>query len=239
MDIYLYDREYNLWRDSYLRLEEDIANKATQENPYSRQIDEENLRYQQEKENLEETVKRRDKLTKEYDILSYLKWVMSREGVVSFIIENAFSRLQMLANKYLTSMTNSQEAFQIVISPQRELKSGDFREEIDIQVFSKGNRIPYWGLSDGQRQRVNISLLFAVYFYCKGIGINKFDFILLDEVCDISLDGRGQEDVLRLLDNLRVEIKQIVVISHRDTIASNFDYEVKVRQPANGGSVIA
>ena len=163
------------------------------------------------------------------DIFGYLKWLLSREGVISFIIEKAFSRLESLANHYLSII--SSEKFQVEIKPQRELKSKALKEEIDIVVKSKDRRVQYWSLSDGQRMRVNIALLIAVYRLCKDHGVNNFAFLLLDEILDLSLAEKGQEDVIRLMRYLlEKEVHNIFIISHRDEMEKDFDYLVQVQR---------
>jgi len=190
-----------------------------------------------EKEILEMDVQIKALSTK-YDALAFLKWVFSKEGVSSYIMERAYGRLESLANRYLSLI--SSEGFQIEIKPQRELKSKALKEEIDIVITTQGKRIPYWGLSGGQRQRVNIALLISTYRLCRDLGINNFDFLLLDEVLDLSLADKGQSDTIKLLRRLlSEEIGQVFVISHKPDVSSEFDFVVEVVRDKDGVSKIA
>lgn len=194
-------------------------------------------KYERVKEEKETLIKRLENVKMDIDIFGYLKWLLSREGVVSFIIEKAFGRLESLANQYLSII--SSERFQIEIRPQRELKSKALKEEIDIVIKSKDRRIPYWSLSDGQRQRINIALLIAVYRLCKDKGVNNFAFLLLDEILDLSLAEKGQEDVIRLMRYLlEKEVHNVFIISHRDEIEKDFDYQIEVQRNKEGISNI-
>jgi DNA repair exonuclease SbcCD ATPase subunit len=176
-------------------------------------------------------------LSKDADVYSFLKWVLSKEGVSSFIIERAFGRLESLANRYLSLI--STEGFQLEIKPQKELKSKAIKEEIDIVVKTGSQRAPYWALSGGQRQRLNISMLLAIYTLVKDLGVNRFGFLLLDEVLDLSLDDKGQESIINLLRRLLGgEVHNIFVISHKDEIASNFDYNISVTRSKEGVSKV-
>jgi DNA repair exonuclease SbcCD ATPase subunit len=124
------------------------------------------------------------------------------------------------------------------VVPQKELKTGTLKEEIDISIVVSGRRVNYWGLSDGQRQKVNISLLLALYKLCKERGVNPFDFMLLDEVLDLSLSEGGCSDVITLLHDINHEIHTIVVISHKDSIKNDFAHLVDVYRSSDGISVI-
>jgi energy-coupling factor transporter ATP-binding protein EcfA2 len=104
------------------------------------------------------------------------------------------------------------------------------KEEIEIRVKLGKRIIPYWGLSDGQRHRVNVALLISINRLCRDRGINNFNFLLLDEVLDLSLADKGQEDVMRLMRWILQELQTIIVISHRNEISSNFDYLIEVQR---------
>ena len=194
-------------------------------------------KYERAKEEKTMLTKKLEDVKMDIDIFGYLKWLLSREGVVSFIIERAFGRLESLANHYLSII--SSEKFQVEIKPQRELKSKVLKEEIDIVVKSKDRLVPYWALSDGQRQRVNIALLIAVYRLCKDRGVNNFAFLLLDEILDLSLASKGQEDVIRLMGYLlEKEVHNIFIISHRDEVEKDFGYQIEVQRNKEGISSI-
>jgi len=179
----------------------------------------------------------KDTIVHKIDYIAYCRWLLSREGVSSYIIEQSFARLEHLTNFYLSKL--STEGFRVQIKPQRELKSKSLKEEIDIAVFTGKHHIPYWNLSDGQRQRLNIALLVAVYRLCRDYGQARFDFLLLDEVLDLSLGAKGQDDVLRFMKEMLAEISSIYVISHKETISSDFDHEVSVIRDTDGVSTIA
>lgn len=173
-------------------------------------------------------------LKRDLDVLAFLKWVLSREGVASFIIEKSFSRLEHLTNLFLSRLSKGN--IQVTITPQKELKSGELKEQIDIRVQVDGNNTNFWGLSDGQRQRLNIAMLLSLHKMCREYGVNNFNFLLLDEVLDISLDNSGQMDVVEMLDDYRQECKVIMVISHKDAIKDNFQYRINVNRDEEGVS---
>lgn len=173
---------------------------------------------------------------KDIDYWGYLNWLFSRQGVVGYIVDRSFKRLETLTNRYLKSI--AKEDFSISISPQKELKSGEFKEEIEILVFSNDQKIKYDNLSSGQKQRINIATLMAIYMWVREIGSNPFDFLLLDEVLDLSLAEKGQEDVCAFIGTMLREISQIVVISHRDGLQSENYKEIHVTRGKDGISIV-
>jgi DNA repair exonuclease SbcCD ATPase subunit len=219
--------EYNKKRlaDLDKRIEEE-AGKAP---PFEAMIEDTRAKIKATESDIKASKTLYDKLNSTADVLNFLKWVFSKEGVSSYIIERAFGRLESLANRYLGAI--SSEGFQLEIKPQKELKSKAIKEQIDIVVTVDGKRVTYWGLSGGQRQRLNIALLLAVYRLCRDLGINNFDFLLLDEVLDLSLADKGQADTVRLLRRLLgTEVDKIFIISHRPDVVDDFDRVIEVRR---------
>jgi DNA repair exonuclease SbcCD ATPase subunit len=184
------------------------------------------------KENMEELKSEFDNTTKKIDTCGYVKWVLSREGVVGVIIKKTFTRLESLINQYLNKICS--EKLHITISPKKELKSGALRDEIDIIITKNGRKMPYSALSGGQEQRVTIATLLAIYKLSKELGMNKFNFLLLDEVLDLSLAEKGRQDIMALLSGMEREIRNIFIISHNDNLASEFAMQIDVRLHRDG-----
>lgn len=149
----------------------------------------------------------------------FIAWLYGPKGAPTYIIENSFEYIQNQANYYLMILTGG--TFEVKLEPEREIKGGKKKEEIYLRIFHNGKEMRYNNASDGQRQRINIALLFAINSYCRSQG--NLDFLLLDEVLDLSLDETGQERVLALLREISREIGTIFVISHKKGIANNFD----------------
>lgn len=230
-----HDEEMQKWSDGQQTKEQEMKKIKNEENPYEEliRITSDDLNKQASKYlTANDEFK---KATEAIDILAFLKLVFSREGVAAQIIEQSFGRLQALANRYLSKLCS--EGMLLTITPQRELKSKALKEEIDIYITFKhlqDKKVPFAALSGGQKQRVNIALLMALYKLCKELGCNNFDFIILDEVLDLSLASKGQADVVRLIRDLLQEVSQVLVVSHQEGISQDFDYEISVRLDDKG-----
>jgi DNA repair exonuclease SbcCD ATPase subunit len=179
---------------------------------------------------VKDSISEKEELFKSYmgeiDLFNYLTWVYSRGGVVNLIIQKCFMRLKALTNFYLKKVCS--EGFKLEIAPQRALKSGEYREEVDIFIWQGSRRIPYASLSSGQQQRINMAMLVSLFQFGREIGANNFDFLLLDEIVDLSLAEAGQEAALDLLYDLKPNIFHIIIISHKEGLKGRFDKEIQV-----------
>jgi DNA repair exonuclease SbcCD ATPase subunit len=220
------------------RMKKDLEALRHEVNPYVELINKEHKQAKKDQEDLHQANEKLKVVTHRIDIYAFLKWLLSKEGAPSYLIEQSFARLEQLANVYMSRLC--MEGYRIEIKPQRELKSrsGALKEEIDIAVLADNKRIPYWNMSDGQRQRLNIALLIALHKLCKDKGVCPFDFLLLDEILDLSLDSRGQEDVVACLRTLLQEVSSIYLISHKEHIVDLFDHKIYVVRDRNGVSQI-
>ncbi len=228
--------QIEIFESKRAQINERIQAETASSNPYSSLFELKEQEVSELKFKIEDSKKKFKELTSNIDIYSYIKWVLSREGVVSAIIEKTFGRLEALINNYLSSICT--EGFKIQIKPQRELKSGALKEEIEIVVIQGDKKIPYSGLSGGQEQRVTIAVLLALYRLSKELGMNRFDFLLLDEIIDLSLDASGKQNVIKLLTRMEEEIKHIFIISHDDEIAADFHFQIDVRRKRDGITVL-
>ena len=219
------------------RLERQLEEERSSVNPYSNMVREATASLSGLHGDLQADTAVFEATKKAIDSYGFLKWALGREGVPSFIIEQLFGRLEQLTNYYLGSL--STEKFEVRIKPQREKKDGGVKEEIDVRIVTDEREIPYNNLSDGQRQRVNLAVLIATFKVCQDLGMNRFDFLLLDEVLDLSLDQKGQQDVIEFMRSLLMEdVHAIYVISHKSDVSSDFEYEISVSRSADGLSHI-
>jgi DNA repair exonuclease SbcCD ATPase subunit len=211
-----------------LQIQKQIEILEQADNPYFSLMITKEKELQNEILNLENSKEKFALLLKTIDIYGYIKWVLSREGVVSTIIEKTFQRLEVLINRYLSAICTN--GFYVTISPQKELKSGAVKDEIDVVITNKGRKVPYSSLSGGQEQRIVVSALLALYKLSRELGMNSFNFLLLDEVLDLSLADKGQQDIIRLLEGMEGEIRNIFVISHKDNLATEFPFQIIVQR---------
>lgn len=143
------------------------------------------------------------KLKNELTIIEAAKFVFSEEGVKSVVIKKILQLFNSKLAYYLKKMdANCTCTF-----------NEYFEEEIkDI----KGKACSYFNFSGAERKNVDLACLFTFMDMRRLQGDVCFNFSIYDELFDSSLDERGVDLVIGIL-NERVELfkESIMVISHR------------------------
>ena len=215
-------------------LQEKMDKAKTVENPYPGMVEVVQNKLDVELSNLKKQKKEHKELERRVELLTQVKEVFSKRGALSFILENYFGYLTEKANYYLGLLGND---IRMDIRATKETKKGDKREEITIEVWKGDRKAAYENLSDGQRQAVNIVLLFAIHSLCRSTSNSDFDILFLDEVLDLSLDAESKEMVVELLRIIQQEgVNSIIVISHAPEIRDQFEQVLEIEIDESGHS---
>jgi DNA repair exonuclease SbcCD ATPase subunit len=185
--------QLNLWQ---VELEQDLKDLETDTNTYDALILEQTNRLNNVKEELE-------KLKEKLNTLDIVKFVVSEEGVKSYIVKKILQLFNSKLAYYLKKMDAN------CICTFNEY----FEEEI---VDNKGKPCSYFNFSGAERKNIDLACLFTFMDIRRLQGDVSFNFSIYDELFDSSLDERGVELVIGILKE-RVEKYNecIMVISHR------------------------
>lgn len=96
-------------------------------------------------------------------------------------------------------------------------------EEFKETIISRGSDNEFNSLSNGQKQRITMSILFAFLKLIEERNGVSTNLLILDEYLDSSLDVDGINEVLRILNEVFSETKDVVLISHNPDIKNRFD----------------
>jgi DNA repair exonuclease SbcCD ATPase subunit len=137
------------------------------------------------------------------NMLDTVKFVVSEEGVKSFIVKKI---LQLFNNKlayYLKKMDANCVC--------------TFNEYFEEEIYDeKGKLCSYFNFSGAERKNIDLACLFAFMDIRRLQGDVAFNFSIYDELLDSSLDERGVELVLGILrERIEKYNECIMVISHR------------------------
>jgi DNA repair exonuclease SbcCD ATPase subunit len=177
-------------------LEQDIHELETATNSSDDIINE-------QKEKCEELKLILERFKSELSNLDIVKFVVSEEGVKSYIVTKI---LQLFNNKlayYLGKMDANCKC--------------EFNEYFEEKIVdNKGKECSYFNFSGAERKSVDLACLFAFMDIRRLQGDVCFNFSIYDELFDSSLDERGVELVINILKE-RIEKfnESIMVISHR------------------------
>jgi DNA repair exonuclease SbcCD ATPase subunit len=159
-------------------------------------------------------------LSNHYNILQEDKRVLNAAalllkdgGIKTRIVNQYIPVINKLINKYLSEFDlfvefNLDEQFNEVIKSR-------YRDEFSYASFS-----------EGEKQKIDLSILFAWRAVAKLRNSLSTNLLILDEVFDSSLDGNSAEDLLKILQNISRD-SNVFIISHRDTLHDKFENVVK------------
>ena len=144
-----------------------------------------------------------DKLNNDLNVLETVKFVISEEGIKSFIV------------KKILKVLNSRLAFYL-----KKLEANclcQFNEFFDEEIIDESsNQKSYFNFSGGERKRIDLACLFAFADIRRLQGDVNFSTVFYDELLDSSLDDKGVSLTLRALRERFNEINEsCYIITHR------------------------
>ena len=144
-----------------------------------------------------------DRVKHKLSILDAVKFIVSEEGVKSYIVR----KLLQLFNSKLAYYLDKMDANCLCIFNEY------FEEEI---INEKGKVCSYYNFSGAERKNIDLACLFAFMDIRRLQGSAVYNFSIYDELLDTSLDEKGVDLVL---DILRERVDRynecVMVISHR------------------------
>jgi DNA repair exonuclease SbcCD ATPase subunit len=171
----------------------------------------------------ETTIKQEiDSIKKVINLMDVVKFVVSEEGVKSFIVKKILSHF----NGKLTHFLKKLDSNCVCVFNEY------FEEEI---VNEKGKICLYNNFSGAERKAIDLACLFSFMDMRKSQGDVYYNISFYDELFDSSLDEKGVDLVLEIL-NERVEKYNecVMVISHRKESIKSANGDIIFLEKHNG-----
>ena len=177
--------------------------KETQQRETSVEIQDLNNKININTSELQELEKDTTTIHKDLSTLEVVKYILSEEGVKSFIVKKILDVLNNRLIYYLQKMDAN------CICRFNEY----FEEEI---INEKGEDCSYFNFSGAERKNIDLAILFTFMDMRRLQGDVAYNLVMFDELLDSSLDEKGVELVLNIIKE-RVETysESIYIISHR------------------------
>jgi len=159
------------------------------------------------------------KLDQELSILECVKFVVSEEGVKSYIVRKILKVLNSRLAYYLDQLQANCLC--------------TFNEYFDEHIVDeKGEEKSYFNFSGGERKRIDLACLFAFLDIRRMQGDVHFSTIFYDELLDSSLDDKGVELVLKVLRERQEKYSEnCYIITHRgSTILDKADHTITLEK---------
>ena len=192
-------------------LEQQIATKQTETDPYAEQITE--MQQQALKEIAYDALNELTRLQEHQEFL--LKLLTSKDSFIrKKIIEQNLSYLNARLTHYLDR----------VGLPHTVV----FQNDLTVSIEELGRELDFDNLSRGERNRLILSMSWAFRDVFESL-YQPINLLFIDEMIDNGLDTQGVENALALLKQMsRERQKSIWLVSHRDELAGRVENILKV-----------
>jgi DNA repair exonuclease SbcCD ATPase subunit len=200
------------WNEEIL---EDINQVDKQDTTFDKSIAEYSKRLEKNQEVI-------DVIKKQINTLDIIKFIVSEEGVKSYIVK----KILQLFNSKLAYYLKKMDANCICV----------FNEYFEEQIIDeKGKICSYFNFSGAERKNIDLACLFAFMDIRRLQGDVAFNFSIYDELFDSSLDERGVELVVDILNDRAEKYNEcIMVISHRKESTKLASGEIIFLEKTNG-----
>lgn len=198
----------------------------------------ENIYYKIASDYADKAISLHNELTKQKKVVDDLKqvvedyefWVQGfgNKGVKNLFLRQITPYLNQQANKYFSFLTGGQGS--VEIQTTKKLKSGEERDQFSVKVNIPGTKSNYANLSGGEKRRVDLALMFAVFDLFRLQSRVKPSIMLLDEAVE-SMDEEGAEALVSLLTAFyKDQVETILFISHHGGFKSLFSNVLTVEK---------
>ena len=165
-------------------------------------------------------------IQKKLNILESAKFVVSEEGVKSFIIKKMLGLLNQKLNYYLN----------LLEAPCTCIFDETFEETL---INEHKKECSYFNFSGGERARINLAVLFTFQDILKTQTGISYSMSVYDELLDSALDEKGIQKTLSLLKERSEKFDESVyIISHNPTIVKDEIHQTITLEKINGQTKI-
>jgi len=148
---------------------------------------------------------------KQLQVLDSCKFIVSEDGVKTFIIKKILNVLNERLNFYL-------KTFDAPCSCQ-------FNDVFEETIYNEqGKECSYFNFSGGERKRIDVAVLFMFQDILRLHSGVSYSLNIYDELFDSALDDLGIDKILNIL-KLKVEKykESVYIISHKTSTKTNID----------------
>lgn len=163
--------------------------------------------------------------------LEELREAFSKRGVPAMIIETVVPELERHANELLARLTDGR--LNVRIETQREIKTGDLREALDIIISDELGSRPYELYSGGEAFRINFAIRIALSRLLANRSGAQLRSLFMDEGFGTQ-DAGGREHLIEALNSIQESFDRILVITHIEELKDAFPARIEVRKTPQG-----
>jgi len=172
-------------------------------------------------EKYESYVQDADYIVNETKYFSVAQTMMRDDGVKSQIVKQYIPVINKLIKKYMGIL---------------EFNCGfEFDENFNETIKSRGrDKFSYCNFSDGQKMRINLSLMFAFRELCKLKNSASCNLVIIDELGGTTLDSSGIDAFKKIVEESSDEKNNIMIITHDLRLVDSFPNVLSFSLNSNG-----
>ena len=162
------------------------------------------------------------KLSKEINDLDIIKYVVSEEGVKSYIVNKLLELLNSKLRYYLKKLDSNAICY--------------FNEFFEEEIINEKNKIcSYFNFSGAERKSIDLACLFTFCDLRRLQGGVQYNIAIYDELFDSSFDEKGIELIVNILkERVHLYNESVYVISHRKESLKNVTGDTIYLEKKNG-----
>jgi len=187
-----------------------------------KQMDEFEEKVVEKKREIDNRLKEREKLLVDLEGLEFWKNAFSNRGIKVLLLEKFCNEFNTLLSEIVSDVSGG--ALSVHVSPTAQLKSGEERNRLNLEIEVDGVKRRYEALSGGEKRRVDIGLCLALnkwVSYKYGVPKGILGVLVLDELFSF-IDASGEESIGNVLSREGRE-KAVFVVTHTDELVSYAD----------------
>jgi DNA repair protein SbcC/Rad50 len=173
-------------------------------------------------------------LAQEIAIYLELREAFGVNGIPAMIIEHTLPELERDANRILQQLTGGR--MHARFETQRETKTGNLRETLDIIISDEKGTRPYESFSGGEQFRINFAIRVALSrMLAQRVGV-RLRSLFVDEGFG-ALDADGRQRLVEAVKAVQNEFDIVLIITHVDELREAFPTQILVTKTGAGSQI--
>lgn len=160
-----------------------------------------------------------------------LRQAFSKRGVPALIIETAVPELERTSNEILAGL--SDHRLHVRIETQRETRTGELRDALDIVISDDLGSRPYELYSGGEAFRINFAIRIALSRLLARRAGAQLRSLFIDEGFGTQ-DAAGREQLVAAIQRIQSDFDRILVITHIEEMKEAFPVRIEVEKTREG-----
>jgi exonuclease SbcC len=163
-----------------------------------------------------------------------LREAFGKRGVPTMVIETAVPEVEREANRLLGEMSGGR--MRLRMETQRETKTGEARDTLEIKISDELGTRAYEMYSGGEAFRINFAIRIALSKLLARRAGARLRALFIDEGFGTQ-DAAGRERLISAIQSVQNDFDRILVITHLDELRDAFPARIEVTKTPGGSQV--